>query len=89
MAESQSSFYSILFRQKYIKRWGLMNSVTPENLCEHSAETAILAHALAVIATVFPTATHISEKTTIADARQSWRFSTTPPKFTPEICPLR
>ena len=53
MADSQSSFYSILFRQKYIKRWGLMNSVTPENLCEHSAETAILAHALAVIGNTY------------------------------------
>lgn len=45
----QSSFYALLFRQKYIKRWGLMRNVTEENLAEHSAETAILTHALASI----------------------------------------
>lgn len=49
MNDGQSSFYSLIFRQKYIKRWGLMNSTMPENLTEHSAETAVLAHALAVI----------------------------------------
>lgn len=45
----QSSFYALLFRQKYIKRWGLMRNVTEENLAEHSTETAILTHALASI----------------------------------------
>lgn len=50
----QSNFYALLFRQKYIKRWGLMRNVTEENLAEHSAETAILTHALASIGnTVF------------------------------------
>lgn len=53
MSEEQSSFFSILFRQKHIRRWGLMHSVMPENLTEHSAETADLAHALAVIGNTY------------------------------------
>ena len=39
----------MLSRMKYINRWGLMNSTRQENLSEHSLETAIIAHALAVI----------------------------------------
>lgn len=34
---------------KYILRWGLMRNVSQENLLEHSHQTAVLAHALAVI----------------------------------------
>ena len=45
----KNSFFALVFRQKYIKRWGLMRNTTEENLAEHSAETAIVAHALAVI----------------------------------------
>ncbi len=44
-----NSFFALLFRQKYIVRWGLMRNTTPETLSEHSAETAAIAHALAVI----------------------------------------
>ncbi len=44
-----NSFFALLFRQKYITRWGLMRSVTPETLSEHTAEAAVIAHALAVI----------------------------------------
>lgn len=44
-----STFFALLFRQKYIKRWGLMRNTIEENLVEHSAETAFIAHALAVI----------------------------------------
>jgi len=43
------SFFSLAFRQKYIRRWGLMRNTNPENLSEHSSETAIITHALAVI----------------------------------------
>jgi Predicted hydrolases of HD superfamily len=43
------SFYSIAFRQKYIRRWGLMRNINSENLSEHSAEVAMITHALAVI----------------------------------------
>ncbi len=45
----QSSFYAMLFRMKYINRWGLMRNTRSENLSEHSLETAMLAHILAVI----------------------------------------
>ncbi len=44
-----SHFYSMLMRMKYIKRWGLMKNLESENLCEHSLEVALIAHALAVI----------------------------------------
>lgn len=44
-----SSFFAILSRMKYIARWGLMRNTRPENLMEHSFETAVLAHALAVV----------------------------------------
>lgn len=43
------SFFSLLFRQKYITRWGLMRNTTSESLAEHSAQVAAVAHALAVI----------------------------------------
>ena len=43
------SFFALLFRQKYIKRWGLMRSVTPETLSDHTTEVAFIAHALANI----------------------------------------
>lgn len=44
-----NSFFALLFRQKYILRWGLMRNTTPESLSEHTAEAAVLAHALALI----------------------------------------
>lgn len=42
-------FFAMLSRMKYINRWGLMRNTRSENLSEHSLETAIIAHALAVI----------------------------------------
>lgn len=45
----ENSFYAMAFRMKYIRRWGLMYSVHPENLSTHSLEVALCAHALAVI----------------------------------------
>lgn len=44
-----NSFFAFCFRQKYITRWALMRNISPETLSEHSAEVAILAHALALI----------------------------------------
>ena len=44
-----SSFFPMLFRMQYIRRWGLMHNLCPESLSEHALNTAILAHALAVI----------------------------------------
>ena len=46
---NNKSFYALVFRQKYIRRWGLMHSMLPENLSTHSLEVALCAHALAVI----------------------------------------
>ena len=45
----QSSFFAIVSRMKYIDRWALMRNTHSENLSEHSLDTAIIAHALAVI----------------------------------------
>ena len=42
-------FFAYVFRMRHILRWSLMRSAEPENLSEHTAETAMLAHALAVI----------------------------------------
>lgn len=42
-------FYAMLSRMKNISRWGLMRNTRSENLCEHSFETAVIAHALAVL----------------------------------------
>ena len=44
-----NSFFALIFRQKYIKRWGLMRNSRDESLAEHASETAILTHALATI----------------------------------------
>ena len=42
-------FYAMLSRMKYINRWGLMRNTFSENIAEHSYQTAVLAHALALI----------------------------------------
>ena len=43
------SFFALMFRQRYIRRWGLMRNVNEENLSEHCSETVLLTHALALI----------------------------------------
>ncbi|MCI8590217.1 MAG: 5'-deoxynucleotidase [Clostridiales bacterium] len=48
-----SSFYALVFRQKYIKRWGLMRSVEQETLSDHVNDVAVLTHALATIGNTF------------------------------------
>ena len=45
----ETGFYALLNRMRYISRWGLMRSSIPENIQEHSHETAVYAHALGVI----------------------------------------
>ena len=47
---SQSNFYAMLSRMKYINRWGLMNNTRYENLSEHCLEVAMIAHCLVLIA---------------------------------------
>jgi len=42
-------FFALAFRQKYIKRWGLMYNISEETLSEHACEVAIVSHALALI----------------------------------------
>ncbi len=44
-----SHFFSYMARMKHIKRWGLMRNTREENIQEHSLQTAMIAHALAVI----------------------------------------
>jgi len=44
-----SNFYAFISRMKYINRWGLMRNTLPENISEHSLQTAIIAHSLVLI----------------------------------------
>lgn len=44
-----SHFFALLARMRHIRRWGLMVNAYPENLAEHSLQTAVFAHALAVL----------------------------------------
>lgn len=49
MERENGNFYAYLSRMKYISRWGLMRNTVTENIQEHSLQTAILAHALAIL----------------------------------------
>ena len=40
-------FFAYVSRLRYIRRWGLMRSVMPENDAEHSLQVAMIAHAIA------------------------------------------
>lgn len=42
-------FFAYLDRLKLIRRWGLMRNTVPENDMEHSMQTALIAHGLAVL----------------------------------------
>jgi 5'-deoxynucleotidase len=44
-----SHFFAYLSRMKFIQRWGLMRNVRQENIQEHSLQTAMIAHNLALI----------------------------------------
>ncbi len=46
------NFFALISRMKYIDRWALMRNTRAENLCEHSMEVAIIAHALCIIGNV-------------------------------------
>ena len=45
----RSHFFAYIPRMRFIQRWALMRNTAPENVQEHSHQTAVLAHALAVI----------------------------------------
>ena len=47
--KAQYNFFAYMARMKLIRRWGLMRSVTQENIAEHSAQVAHIAHAIALI----------------------------------------
>lgn len=42
-------FFAYISRMKFIQRWGLMRNTMPENDMEHALQTAMVAHAMAVI----------------------------------------
>ncbi len=42
-------FFSFMAKMKHIKRWGLMRNTREENIQEHSLQTAMISHALAII----------------------------------------
>ena len=46
------NFFALISRMRYIERWALMRNTRPENLCEHSMEVAMIAHALCTIGNV-------------------------------------
>lgn len=43
---SDTSFFALTSRMKYINRWGLMRNTRNENIAEHSLDTAIITHLL-------------------------------------------
>ena len=45
----KSHFFAYISRMRFIQRWALMRNTAQENVQEHSHQTAVLAHALAVI----------------------------------------
>ncbi len=45
----KNGFFAMLTRMRHIARWGLMRNNVRENLSEHSFDTAVTAHALALI----------------------------------------
>ena len=45
----RSHFFAYISRMRFIQRWALMRNTAQENVQEHSHQTAVLAHALAVI----------------------------------------
>lgn len=46
---SESKFFAVISRMKYINRWSLMRNTITENISEHSLETAFIAHCLALL----------------------------------------
>ena len=45
-------FFAYINRMKFIQRWGLMRNTLPENDMEHALQTAMIAHAIAVMGNV-------------------------------------
>lgn len=51
--KKEQAFFAMTDRCRYIQRWSLMRNTESENVAEHSFQTAIIAHALAVIRLVY------------------------------------
>ena len=49
MSKKSYNFFAYMARMKFIRRWGLMKSVIEENIAEHSAQVAHIAHGIALI----------------------------------------
>lgn len=45
-------FFAYMSRMKFIQRWGLMRNTLPENDMEHALQTAMVAHAMAVMGNI-------------------------------------
>jgi len=45
----ENTFLPLIFRMKYINRWGLMFNTQTENVMQHTAECAFIVHYLALI----------------------------------------
>ncbi len=50
MEQNHYAFCALLSRMKYIGRWGLMRQSREETVSEHTVETAVFAHVLALLA---------------------------------------
>lgn len=46
---SNSHFFAMLSRMKFISRWGLMNNTKSENISEHSLQVGMFAHLLVLL----------------------------------------
>jgi 5'-deoxynucleotidase YfbR-like HD superfamily hydrolase len=73
-------FFAMLSRMKYINRWGLMRNTRSENICEHSLEVALIAHALATVG---------NQKFGKSYNPPCWPCSTTRRRSSPGTCPRR
>ena len=51
-SSSQSSFFALISRMRYIERWSLMRNSRSESLAEHALDVAVISHCLATIANV-------------------------------------
>lgn len=56
----------MLYRMKFINRWGLMKNSRAENISEHSLDTSFIAHALALIGNKYFDKSYSPEKIALA-----------------------
>lgn len=89
---SNSHFFAMISRMKYINRWGLMNNTFNENISEHSLQVAMFTHCLILMHNdVFKENLNADRGAVLAMYHDSSEIITgdlpTPIKyFNPEIC---